>query len=382
MTGPHAFDLPRSRLTLALTPLPAGCFVAGEEGSGSGKEGGSAGWLRVALAVPPVQVLSPYSNDATVLSKLSVAEGLTALDENGAAVPVLAKSWKKTDATTWTFELREATFQDGTPVTAESVVNALGHANAAEPKPRVLSDVALTVKAEDADTVTIGTKDADLVLPLRLASPAPAVLAGKAYGKGGTVSPIGTGTGPFKITKLTGKSKAPMPCAAAMSTSPSGFPPPRRSCWTRKPVTRCRPYGPTASSSTPAAASSPIRHCARPPRGRRRFGARRLGLRRVRRPRAGSFGPAVSWAVPADQRVQVTGRAKPATPAQVKAETKGKTRAPRWPNWQQASGVSHLSLYLTATIPTRRRAGSARSAASTCPTCTPSPEVWSETSTP
>ncbi|MEI5519818.1 ABC transporter substrate-binding protein [Streptomyces brasiliscabiei] len=102
-----------------------------------------------------MQTLSPYSNDATVLSKLSVAEGLTALDENGAAVPVLAKSWKHVDATTWTFELRKAAPLDGAPVTAESVVNALAHANAAEPKPRVLSDVALPAKADDADTVTI-----------------------------------------------------------------------------------------------------------------------------------------------------------------------------------------------------------------------------------
>jgi len=43
------------------------------------------GRLRVALAVPLVQALSPYSNGATVLSKLSVAEGLTVLDEDGVA---------------------------------------------------------------------------------------------------------------------------------------------------------------------------------------------------------------------------------------------------------------------------------------------------------
>jgi peptide/nickel transport system substrate-binding protein len=166
------------------------------------------GRLRVALAVPPVQALSPYSNDATVLSKLSVAEGLTALDEDGAAAPALAKSWKQTNDTTWTFELCKATFKDGTPVTAESVVNALDHAGAAETKPRVLSDVTLTAKAEDADTVTISTKAADPVLPLRLASPVLGILSAKAYGKDGTVSPVGTGTGPFEITKLTGKSKA------------------------------------------------------------------------------------------------------------------------------------------------------------------------------
>ncbi|WP_373432151.1 ABC transporter substrate-binding protein [Streptomyces afghaniensis] len=110
-----------------------------EKDFGSEPEGGSAGRLRVALAIPPVQALSPYSDDATLLGKLAVVEGLTALDKNGAAAPALAKSWKQNGPTTWTFELRKATFQDGTPVTADSVVNALDHADAAMPKPRVLS---------------------------------------------------------------------------------------------------------------------------------------------------------------------------------------------------------------------------------------------------
>ncbi|MFF7308857.1 ABC transporter substrate-binding protein [Streptomyces sp. NPDC008137] len=191
---------------LALTPLLAGCFAPSDSGEGAGA--GSGGRLRVALAVPPVQALSPYSNDATVLSKLSVAEGLTALDKNGTAKPALAKSWKQDGDTTWTFELREARFQDGTELTARSVVDALGHAGRAKPKPRVLSDVALSAEAEDADTVTLTTKSPDPVLPLRLASPALAILSAKAYAKDGAVSPVGTGTGPFEITRLSGKAKA------------------------------------------------------------------------------------------------------------------------------------------------------------------------------
>ncbi|MFM9610716.1 ABC transporter substrate-binding protein [Streptomyces sp. V2] len=190
---------------LALTPLLAGCFSSGGSGSAQGSGGGR---LRVALALPPAQALSPYSNDATVLSKLSVAEGLTALDKNGAAAPALATSWKQTAPTTWTFELRKATFQDGTPVTAASVVNALDHANSAATKPRVLSDVTLTAKADDTDTVTLTTKTPDPVLPLRLASPALGILSAKAYGANGAVTPVGTGTGPFRITKLTGKTSA------------------------------------------------------------------------------------------------------------------------------------------------------------------------------
>ncbi|WP_188197429.1 ABC transporter substrate-binding protein [Nonomuraea sp. SYSU D8015] len=191
-------------IALALPPLLAGCFPA----SGSDTAAGGPKRLRVALAVPPAQALSPYSNDATVLSKLSVAEGLTALDRHGAVQPALARSWTRTGATTWTFDLRKASFHDGTEVTAEAVVNALGHASAAEPKPRVLSDVTLTAKAEDADTVTITTKNPDPMMPMRLASPALGILSAKAYGQDGTVSPVGTGTGAFEIKKLAGKTTA------------------------------------------------------------------------------------------------------------------------------------------------------------------------------
>ncbi|WP_237524883.1 ABC transporter substrate-binding protein [Streptomyces sp. SID5643] len=143
-----------------------------------------------------------------MLGKLAVGEGLTVLGKNGAAAPALAKSWKQNSPTTWTFEWRKATFQDGTPVAAESAVNALDHADAAMPKPRVLSDVTFTAKDDDADTVTINTKAADPVLPLRLASPVSAILSKKAYAKDGTANPIGTGTGPLRTTKLTGTCKA------------------------------------------------------------------------------------------------------------------------------------------------------------------------------
>ncbi|MDO0914653.1 ABC transporter substrate-binding protein [Streptomyces sp. DT2A-34] len=339
---------------LALTPLLTGCFVSSSEG-GSDAEGaaGSSGRLRVALAVPPVQALSPYSNDATVLSKLSVAEGLTALDEDGAAAPALAKSWKRENATTWTFELRKATFQDGTDVTAESVVNALGKAGAAETKPRVLSDVTLTAKAEDADTVTISTKAADPVLPLRLASPALGILSPEAYAKDGTVSPVGTGSGPFEITKLTGKSKATLDrfdgywggkakapgidvtwiadgtaranalrggdvdIAEWIPTAQAGL----LDADTRHEVPSVRTDSLVLNTGSGIFTDASLRAAAR---------AAVDGSALVKSvfggyadPAQGLFGPAVSWA--AENRVAVSGRASAAASADVKAKTKGKT---------------------------------------------------------
>ena len=194
---------------LALTPMLAGCFVSGEDGSGASDESGATGRLRVALAVPPVQALSPYSNDATVLSKLSVAEGLTALDEDGAAAPALAKSWTRKNATTWSFELRKATFQDGTDVTAESVVNALDHAERGR-------DQAARPERRDADRQGRRHRHRHDHAPgpptrsSRCGSPAPPSASSprRRTPQDGTVSPVGTGTGPFAITKLTGKTKA------------------------------------------------------------------------------------------------------------------------------------------------------------------------------
>ncbi|MEJ2854221.1 MULTISPECIES: ABC transporter substrate-binding protein [unclassified Saccharothrix] len=333
---------------LALLPVLAGCFASGAGGTGET----SGGRLRVALAVPPVQALSPHSNDATVLSKLSVAEGLTALGPDGTAVPALAQSWTRKDATTWVFELRKAKFHDGTEVTADSVVTALDHAGAAKTKPRVLSDVTLKTKAEDADTVTITTATADPVLPLRLASPALGIFAAKAYAADGTVSPIGAGTGAFRITGLTGKTKATLdrfddywggraqapgidvtwiadgtaranglragefdiaewiPTAQAKLLDPA----------TRHEVPSVRTdslvlntAGLFADPSLRAAARAAVDGSALVDSV---FGG-------YADPARGLFGPAVGWA--ADKRVEVTGRANAATTAEVKSKTEGRT---------------------------------------------------------
>jgi hypothetical protein len=127
-------------------------------------------------------LIEPYSNDATVLSKLTARRS------------------------------------PPSPSSTRSTMRA-----PPRPSPAFLSDVTLTAKAEDADTVTISTKAADPVLPLRLASPVLGVLSAKADGKDGTVSPVGTGTGPFEITKLTGKSRATFArCASAGAVADGG----------------------------------------------------------------------------------------------------------------------------------------------------------------
>ncbi|MCL6669106.1 ABC transporter substrate-binding protein [Streptomyces panaciradicis] len=199
----------RTRLLLALllAPVLTGCFASPSSGGSAGKTE-SASRLRVALAFPPTENLSPYGDDATVLSRLGVSEGLTALDGNGTATPALAASWRREDDRTWLFTLRQAAFQDGTDVTPAAVARSLRHAAEAEPAPAALSGVTLTAEPAGPAAVRITTAAPDPVLPLRLSSPGLAVFAQKAYGKSGRVDPVGTATGPFEIRALDGTASA------------------------------------------------------------------------------------------------------------------------------------------------------------------------------
>ena len=191
--------------SLLLAPLLTACFASGGgDSAGDAKDGTR---LRVALAFPPAENLSPYGADATILSRLGVTEGLTALDANGAAAPALAASWRRENDRTWLFTLREATFQDGSEVTPKAVAAALTHATEAKPAPAALAGVTLTAQAAGT-AVRITTGAPDPVLPLRLSSPSLGVLSPKAYDAKGAADPVGTATGPFELTKVNGSTSA------------------------------------------------------------------------------------------------------------------------------------------------------------------------------
>ncbi|WP_327172020.1 ABC transporter substrate-binding protein [Streptomyces sp. NBC_01336] len=184
--------------TALLVPLATAC-------SGSASDGAAAGGqrLRVVMAFPPAQAMSPYGDDAVTLSRLAVIEGLTTLGRDGTAKPALAASWKRDSAKEWTFTLREATFHDGTKVDPAAVVRSLTAAGKASPKPRVLSDTGLTATARGADTVRIVTDEADPLLPQRLANPSLTILSAAAY-TGGKADPAGHATGPFALAAVKG----------------------------------------------------------------------------------------------------------------------------------------------------------------------------------
>ncbi|SCX43378.1 peptide/nickel transport system substrate-binding protein [Klenkia marina] len=183
--------------------LLSGCFSTAADPAAA-----DDGRISLAMLQPPRSGLSPLSDDAFKLSRWSTAETLVVLDEDGEAQPALATGWTRAGDLTWRFTVRpDVRFHDGTDLTAEQAAASLTAATQASPKPRILDGVELTAVAE-GDEVVVTTAVADPLVPQRLSSPQLAVLAASAYAEDGTVSPIGTGTGPFELVDVDGTSGA------------------------------------------------------------------------------------------------------------------------------------------------------------------------------
>ncbi|UOQ59319.1 ABC transporter substrate-binding protein [Leucobacter rhizosphaerae] len=193
-------------LTGAAALLLSGCFSGGGSGGASGD--GDAR-IQVAFMQPPKANMNPFSDDAFKLSRWSTGETLVQLNDDIEIDPMLATEWEQVDDVTWTFTLRDdVTFHDGTPFNAEAVKNTLDQAMASTTPPRAMAGVALTTEATGEYEVTITTDVPDPLLPNRLASPQLSILSAAAYKDDGTITPIGTGTGPFVLTDVNGSTTA------------------------------------------------------------------------------------------------------------------------------------------------------------------------------
>lgn len=186
--------------------LLAGC-ASGAGASGSDGEGDDR--IQVAMMMPPKAAMNPFSDDAAKLSRWSTAETLVRLSDEIKIEPMLASEWEQVDELTWVFTLREdVTFHDGTQFNAEAVKVTLDAAAGYSPIPRALNGVEIATEVTGEFEVTVTTDAPDPLLPNRLASPQLSILAASAYHDGGTISPIGTGTGPFELMEVDGSTTA------------------------------------------------------------------------------------------------------------------------------------------------------------------------------
>lgn len=102
------------------------------------------------------------SNSAAELVISSLFEGLCRIDEDGEAIPGVARSWEaNSDSTEFTFHLRRnAQWSDGTPLTAQDFVygitRALSPATGSTPGDLLLIRGAKSFTAGEGDASTLG----------------------------------------------------------------------------------------------------------------------------------------------------------------------------------------------------------------------------------
>ncbi len=183
-------------LAAAATLALAGCA------GGAAPSGTSAGTsLTWGWALPtswdPVTSTAGWDTHALAL----VYDGLTQLDPDGKVVPGLAKSWSYSpDGTAITFELRDATFSDGTPVDAAAVkANLERGRDQADSTLAGQLKIVTGVDVVDADTVTVHLDQADYQVPYLFAGKTGFIVNPAAFTDPTTLATQPEGSGPFVL---------------------------------------------------------------------------------------------------------------------------------------------------------------------------------------
>ena len=185
---------------LALTASACGMGGSGDAGQTDGGNGN--GHVVYAEFYPPIAGWAPETDDSFTLSRTGCLEPLVQYENDGTLTEKLATSWEQVEPTAWEFQLREdVQFQDGTPMDADAVVGALTHVLEAQTPARSFnSDVVSAVEAVDEATIRVTTKQSDVLMPYRMATPNTGILAPKAY-VGNKLDIKGTCTGPFEVVE-------------------------------------------------------------------------------------------------------------------------------------------------------------------------------------
>jgi peptide/nickel transport system substrate-binding protein len=161
-----------------------------------------------AQAAPPLKIVGPWevhsidpASNGVLFTRLQVAESLVDADTNSVLRPGLAESWKvSADQLSWRFVLRKgAQFHDGSPVTAEAVVQAL---EIALKKPGVMKTAPIKRFVAQKGDVIVELNKPFAPLPAVLAHASAQILAPSSYAADGSVKQV-IATGPYRITQLS-----------------------------------------------------------------------------------------------------------------------------------------------------------------------------------
>lgn len=166
----------------------------------------SAAPERVATLVAPFEIKGTDPTlSGDIFLKMSIVETLINAGPAGQPLPGLATHWTVSDdGLLWRFTLRpNVTFHDGSPLTAESVVNAL---LVSRSKPGLLDKAPVTGIRAEAGQVVIALSQPFTPLLSMLAENRAQILAPAAYDATHNVVQI-IGTGPYRLTSLQAPQK-------------------------------------------------------------------------------------------------------------------------------------------------------------------------------
>ena len=166
-----------------------------------------------AAASDTLDVVGPYEvhglDPATaegIFTRLQVAETLVEADGDGRLRAGLATGWSTSDdGLVWEFSLRpDATFHDGTPVDAASVVAALKAAGSSTASTLATAPITDVRVREEAVVIELSERFAPL--PAVLAATSTQILAPASYAADGTVQQV-IGSGPYRVVDVAPPSR-------------------------------------------------------------------------------------------------------------------------------------------------------------------------------
>ena len=137
-------------------------------------------------------IAGPRLSPAAQLLRNATLEGLVGIDEQGRVIPALADRWIVTDdGQSYIFRLRDGTWSDGSPITADSAAAALR---------RALTPLRGTALGRDLGDLSQIRVMAGRVIELRLAQPVPDLLQLLAQPELG-LAYRGRGNGPMALRR-------------------------------------------------------------------------------------------------------------------------------------------------------------------------------------